>query len=250
MRLGYLLQNNKTIVFGVIAAICALFLGYEAHSRWVISEGLATVPADALSYAQLLRLVSDLTALGALLFGCWTIGRVAWRLRRYIPFGSTGFVLVLMVAGVGLKRLLDIAAVRRSVDSSGPNYIVTASAISALVACGLVLLLPFLRKLANFGLSAGAEHEKFLALAENTGENLCLMESVYSPLHRIVDFRFAFVNGHAEKLLQLGYDNITSITNINEEDQKTLLDELKLPLGPKKVSFAMVIAFVCFGCHL
>jgi len=202
MRLGYSLQNNKTIVFGLAAAVCALFLGYEAHSRWAINQGLAAMPANAVSYARLLRLMSDVIALGALLIGCWTIGRVAWRLRRHIPFGGTGFVLVLIAVGIGLKRLFDVAAVSRSVDGSDPNYITTASAISALVACGLVLLLPFLRKLANFGLSAGAEHEKFLALAENTGENLCLMESVYSPLHRIVDFRFTFVNGHAEKLLQ------------------------------------------------
>jgi hypothetical protein len=203
MRLGYVWKNNRATIIGFMAALCALFLGYEAHSRWALTEGMNAAPVlypD--STLRILRTVSDLSAMAACLFACLVLGRTAWRLRREISFGSTGYVLVLIVLTVGAKRLIDMAEVRQYINSSDPRYAVISAVISVLVACSIFLLIPFIQKVATFGLTASVEHGKFITLAENTGESFCLMESTYNSLHRIIDFRFAFVNSHAENLLQ------------------------------------------------
>jgi len=44
MRLGVFLQRHRAVVVGLATMLCALFLGYEAHSRWVMVEG--AVPSE------------------------------------------------------------------------------------------------------------------------------------------------------------------------------------------------------------
>lgn len=203
MRLGFFWNNYRAVVVGFAAAFCALFLGYEAHSRWVLAEGLNAAPVlDSNNTLRILRTISDLAAMAACLFACVVLGRAAWRLRREISFGMTGYILAMIVITVGAKRLLDMAELHQYIDSSDPRYAVISAVISVLVACSIFLLIPFIQKIADFGLTASVEHRKFMTLAENTGESFCLMESTYNSLHRIVDFRFAFVNSHAERLLQ------------------------------------------------
>ena len=203
MGLGYVWKNNRAIIIGFMAALCALFLGYEAHSRWALTEGMNAAPVvDPGSALRILRTVSDLSAMAACLFACIVLGRAAWRLRREISFGITGYVLVLLVITVGAKRLIDMEEVRQYINSSDSRYALISAVISVLVACSIFLLIPFIQKIANFGLTASVEHGKFITLAENTGESFCLMENTYNSLHRIIDFRFAFVNSHAENLLQ------------------------------------------------
>ena len=212
MRLGYFWNNNRAVVIGFAGVFCALFLGYEAHSRWVLAEGMNAVPQlDSGSTLRIVRSVSDLAALAACLFACLVLGRAGWKLRREIAFGKTGYILGLIVITVGVKRLIDMAEVRQYIDSSDPRYAVTSAVISLFVASGIFLLIPFIQKIADYGLTASSEHGKFMTLVENTGESLCLMESTHNSLRRIADFRFAFVNSHAEKLLQRRNEDIVGM---------------------------------------
>jgi diguanylate cyclase (GGDEF)-like protein/PAS domain S-box-containing protein len=203
MRLGYPVQNHRTIVITVVAMACALFLGYEAHSRWAVVEGVNAAPAlSSIGSLRLIKVVSDLAAMAACLFACAVLARAAWKLRQQISFGTTGYVLGLVAITVCAKRLIDVLHVRSHLDGGEARYALTSAVISVLIACSIGLLVPFIQKIANFGLTASVEHDKFLTLAENTGESFCLLESVHNALTRIVDFRFTFVNSHAEKLLQ------------------------------------------------
>jgi hypothetical protein len=86
MRLGYSLNNNKTIVVGFATVLSVLFLGYETHTRWIFT----TAQLDPSASLRFFRFVADLAAVAACLFACITLGRVAWRIRRQIYFGTTG----------------------------------------------------------------------------------------------------------------------------------------------------------------
>jgi hypothetical protein len=139
------------------------------------------------------RLVADLAAVASCVFACVTLGRVAWRLRRQVSFGTTGYILGLIVVTVAMRRLIDVEEVRHAIDSTDPRFAAMTAVVSILIACGIGLLIPFFQKIVDFGLTAGMEHDKFLTLAENTQESFCLLESVHNPLHRIKDFRFTFI---------------------------------------------------------
>jgi len=45
MRLSVFLQKRRAVVVGLATMLCALFLGYEAHSRWVMVEVAARTNA-------------------------------------------------------------------------------------------------------------------------------------------------------------------------------------------------------------
>jgi len=208
MRLGTRLDNNKAFVISFATALCVVFAGYVAYARLVLSEGLGTSALDAGSAAGLFRIVADLSALAACVFACLTLGRLAWRLRGQISFAPTAYVLGLIVVTVAMKRFLDVQAVRHSLQSNDPRFAAMTAVVSLLIACSIALLIPFFNKLVDFGLTAGSEHDKFLTLAENTQESFCLLECVHNPLHRIVDFRFSYVNSNAAKFLQRRNEDI------------------------------------------
>jgi len=208
MRLGSRLDSGKGFVISFATGLCVLFAGYEAHTRWVVSGGLGTSAVDAGSSSGLFRILADFSALAACIFACLMLGRLAWKLRRQFSFAPTAYVLGLIVVTVAMKRFLDVQAVRHSLQSNDPRFAAMTAVISVLIACSIGLLIPFFNKIVDFGLTAGAEHDKFLTLAENTQESFCLLESVHNPLRKIVDFRFTFVNANAEKLLQRRRDEV------------------------------------------
>lgn len=203
MRLGYSTSTYRTAILSFATALCVLFLGYEAHSRWAVTEAVNSASQmDSPLSLRFLRIAADMAAIAAGVFACTTLGRMAWKLRRQVPLGATGYVLGLIVLTVAAKRLLDVQEVRQVVDSSNPRYAMMTAVVSILIACGVALLVPFFQRIVDFGLTAGAERDKFLTLAETTLESFCLLEAVRNPLHRIVDFRFTYVNAKAEKMLQ------------------------------------------------
>ncbi len=153
-------------------------------------NGLSMLPNFLANPAAFLQLAADVAAVAASACACVILGQAAWKLRRQISLGPTGYVLASIVIAIAVKRWIDVTHPRGSIGSDDSRYLMMTAILSVLIALGIWLLLPFMDRLANYGLTAGVEHEKFVALAENTGDSFCMMESVHNSLHRIVDFRF------------------------------------------------------------
>lgn len=145
-----------------------------------------------------LRLAADVLTIGVCAAACVLLGRLAWVLRRQGVFGTASAGLMLVMAAAGARRLVDLVqAGPEGANGGGP-----ASALGSLVLAGSVLLLlPLLNKVREFGTAAEIAHDRFVSAAEIGRQAFFILESERGGFNRIVDFRFAFVNANAEKLL-------------------------------------------------
>lgn len=146
-----------------------------------------------------MRAGSDVLAVLACGLAVDALIRVAWSMRRngLVMTAACGLAFVMFLSG--LKALLDMGTLHRPRESGMAEPF--ASMSSLLLAAGVLLLLPLLRKVVEFGRAAEIAQERFLSAAETGRQAFFILECERGSMRKIVDFRFSFVNANAEKLL-------------------------------------------------
>jgi diguanylate cyclase (GGDEF)-like protein/PAS domain S-box-containing protein len=175
---------------------CMLFCATTALHAQSVPEQVPSLHEPL----RMLQLAAEAAILCAAGYIFWTLGRAAWKLRKQISFLSSIWTLGVALLAVCFWRMLIIARTAHLFYDKSPKYLVLTSVASVLVALGAALLAPLIRDMAQAGIHAAKEHDNFVALSENSGQGTCLMEAVYSPLNRLTDFRFRYMNSHAERL--------------------------------------------------
>lgn len=103
-----------------------------------------------------------------------------------------------MITGsLALFLLVGLAESRRALGSSTANVLIWATTLLAMV---LLIWRERNQSLANR--RADEEDARFIAAAETSPDAFLIFDAVRNQDHDIVDFRFVYVNGHAEELLK------------------------------------------------
>jgi diguanylate cyclase (GGDEF)-like protein len=146
-----------------------------------------------------LRAGADVLTLTACALACIVLGKLAWSMRKHgmLQMAACGLALVLFFCGV--RRLLDLIDLGYGSQTAHPEPF--AALNSLVLAAGVLLLLPLLRKVVEFGMAAEQAQERFLSAAETGRQAFFILECERGKLRKIVDFRFSFANANAEKLL-------------------------------------------------
>jgi diguanylate cyclase (GGDEF)-like protein/PAS domain S-box-containing protein len=132
---------------------------------------------------------------------CVLMGRLAYRLRDYVPFGLTAFMLCLFLVFFGLLRLVEYATLWNPMAQRGPELLVVRAVASVVVALCVAVLFPYARAIARTVMSANKDHEKFVVAVESSLDAFYIMETVRDDADQITDFRFTYINANGEQRL-------------------------------------------------
>ena len=141
---------------------------------------------------------ADLLTIVACASACVVLARLTWVIRRHGVFRTAAACLLLVLAVAGAKRLLDLVAPGLA-DARSMNPQIALG--SVVLASGVLLLVPLLNKVREFGSAAEIAQDRFVSAAESGRQAFFILESERGAFNKILDFRFSFVNANAEKLL-------------------------------------------------
>jgi diguanylate cyclase (GGDEF)-like protein/PAS domain S-box-containing protein len=191
--------KNRAHVLNAGVLVCVLLAFVAELGVWQSAWIQPLLGADEGRTVFGLRIGADVLTLAACGLACFVLSRVAWWMRRQSPLVMAACGLALVLGLSGLKRLVDLVHV--VTGSLSPAADPFAAFGSLLLAAGVLLMLPLLRKVSSFGSAAELAQERFHSAAETGRQAFFILECEYGKLRRILDFRFSFVNSNAEKLL-------------------------------------------------
>jgi len=185
----------------LVVALATMCLGaaiWKAHP--LISQADAQ-PLKFISIRTIfLHSATDVLAWVAAAFICVTVARLAWTLRRHIAFGTTGYLLLLLLIAFGILGLLDLIRTRNA-GTLSPHLDSIGIAVEAVVVIVLLLLLPFIHSIVELGQTAEDEHTRFLTAAKANMNAFFLLEPMCNLGGVQHDFKITFANAKAELLL-------------------------------------------------
>jgi diguanylate cyclase (GGDEF)-like protein/PAS domain S-box-containing protein len=135
------------------------------------------------------------------LVACGLALRLAYVLRKRIPFGLTTYLLGLFLVFFGVERLAGYALLWGPMRRFEPDLPIIRAVASVTVAMGAAAIYPYVRSMIRAVMAANKEHQQFVIAAESSLDSFYIFESVRGPEKEIVDFRFSYVNANGEKEL-------------------------------------------------
>ncbi len=135
------------------------------------------------------------------LVACGLALRLAYLLRKRIPFGLTAYILGLFMVFFGVERLAGYALLWGPLRRFEPELPLIRAVASVAVAMGAAAIYPYVRSMIRAVMAANKEHQQFVIAAESSLDSFYIFESVRGAGNAIVDFRFSYVNANGEKKL-------------------------------------------------
>jgi diguanylate cyclase (GGDEF)-like protein/PAS domain S-box-containing protein len=196
MEITRILRRHRSLLLSAGVMVWVLLAAAAEVAVWHQEWVTPYLGGDNLVW---LRAAADALTLLACGFSFDILLRVTWSMRRNSVVRTAAFGLAFVMFFAGLRRLVDLTQLQ-SPPSNGIAEPIS-SMTYLLLAASVLLLLPLLRKVVEFGTAAEIAQERFLSAAETGRQAFFILECERGPLRKIVDFRFTFVNANAEKLL-------------------------------------------------
>lgn len=181
-----------------IALLSCVLLAIAAQLGTLRSDLVASYLGVSGPGLAWLQVGADLLTVCACGCACFILARLTWIMRRQGIFRTAAASLMFVLGIAGAKRLLDLVSPGLTgTRSMGPQMALG----SIVLASGVLLLLPLLNKVREFGTAAEIAQDRFVSAAESGRQAFFILESERGSFNKILDFRFVFVNANAEKLL-------------------------------------------------